>query len=232
MIRHGVVLLLCCFLAGCSIPVPAKAPLSDAQQCVTLPSPSLDGGHSVEEALLARRSVRDFLDEELRLEEAAQLLWAAPGVTSERGGRTAPSAGALYPLEVYLVALRVEGLEAGVYRYAPKEHALLRVRGGDAGRELSDASAGQRFIGSAAAVIVVTAVYERTTAKYGERGIRYVHMEAGHAAQNVCLQATALNLGCVTIGAFSDEQVHSMLGSPADESPLYLLPVGRVPPAS
>ncbi len=232
MTRRVVTFLLCGFLAGCSTPMPAEVPVAEPQQSVVLPAPSFEGAFSLEEALHARRSVREYCDGPLRLEEVSQLLWAAQGITSEWGGRTAPSAGALYPLEVYLVVLRVLGLEPGVYRYAPRDHGLLCVRRGNVERELIDASAGQQFISRAAAVLVINAMYERTTTKYGERGIHYVHMEAGHAAQNVCLQATVLDLGCVTVGAFDDEAVHSMLGSPAGESPLYLLPVGPLTPAS
>ena len=145
----------------------------------------------------------------------------------EWGGRTAPSAGALYPLEVYVVVGNVEGLTSGVYRYVPTRHELTRIQDIDVRQDLARAGLGQTWIKEAAICIVITTVYERTTKKYGDRGVRYVHMEAGHAAQNIYLQATALGLGMVTVGAFSDNQVREILGVPDDEVPLYVIPVGR-----
>jgi SagB-type dehydrogenase family enzyme len=155
-----------------------------------------------------------------------QLLWATQGTT--RGGhRTAPSAGALYPLEAYLVASRVEGLAPGVYRYEPAAHRLVRLAAGDRSGDLARAAFGQDWLGEAAAIVVLAAVEQRTTAKYGRRGVRYVRMEAGHAAQNVLLQAAALGIGATPVGAFDDARVHKVLGLDAAEQPLYLLPVGR-----
>jgi SagB-type dehydrogenase family enzyme len=194
---------------------------------IGLPQPRYRGDVSLEEALLQRRSVREYTGEPLTLEEISQLLWAAQGITDPRGFRTAPSAGGLYPLEVYLVAGEVAGLEAGVYKYRPQEHSLIRVVVGDRRENLCTAALGQVWVREAAADIVILAVYERTTVKYGDRGIRYVHLEAGHAAQNVCLQATALGLGTVTVGAFYDDEVQAVLGAPKNEKPLYVMPVGR-----
>uniref|UniRef100_A0A7V3YFT6 SagB/ThcOx family dehydrogenase n=1 Tax=Candidatus Caldatribacterium californiense TaxID=1454726 RepID=A0A7V3YFT6_9BACT len=200
-----------------------------AEERIVLPSPRLDSDTSVEEALLQRRSHRSFARSPLTLPEIAQLLWVAQGVTDRaQGFRTAPSAGALYPLEVYIVTGEVEGLLPGVYRYLPGEHALSRVLEGDRREELYGVALFQRWIREAPVVLVFTAVYERTTRKYGERGIRYVHMEAGHAAQNVYLQAEALGLGTVVVGAFQDEGVKKVLNLPLSEHPLYLMPVGRV----
>jgi SagB-type dehydrogenase family enzyme len=125
------------------------------------------------------------------------------------------------------VAGDVQDLSPGVYRYDPDEHQLLRTIDGDKRAELAEAAVWQDFVGEGAIVIVFTAVYERTTVKYGDRGIRYVHMEAGHAAQNLCLQAAAMDLGVVTIGAFYDEEVVELLNLPKDEQPLYIIPVGR-----
>ncbi len=194
----------------------------------SLPEPAYDSTTSVEQALLGRRSVRSYRDEPLTLEQVSQLLWAAQGVTEPgRGFRTAPSAGALYPLELYLVAGDVEGLSQGVYRYAPDRHELVQVKSGDVRDELTEAALGQPWVGEGAIVLVLSAVYERTTQKYGERGIRYVHMEAGHAAQNICLQAVSLNLGTVTVGAFGDDAVREILTMPDDEQPLYIIPVGK-----
>ena len=156
-----------------------------------------------------------------------QLLWAAQGVTSPDRRRTAPSAGALYPLEVFLVAGNVTGLDAGVYRYRPKEHALMPHAPGDVRRALAHSALGQAWLADAAAVIVIAAVYERTRTKYGERTERYVVMEVGHAAQNVYLQAESLGLGTVMVGAFGDREVKQVLGLAAGEAPLALMPVGH-----
>jgi SagB-type dehydrogenase family enzyme len=192
-----------------------------------LPEPRLESEVSLEETLLERRSVREYADLPLSLEDVSQLLWAAQGITSDWGGRTAPSAGALYPLEVYLVVGDVENLEAGIYKYQSEEHALVRVGDSDVRSELASAALSQSFVEEGAIDIVIAAIYERTTRKYGERGVRYVHMEAGHAAQNIYLEAVALDLGTVTIGAFFDEQVKDVLGMPESEVPLYIMPVGK-----
>lgn len=201
--------------------------LRTAPDRIALPTPRYDGATSVEQALLKRRSVREYADAPLTLAELGQLLWAAQGVTDLAGFRTAPSAGALYPMEVYAVVRSVTGLTAGVYRYRPREHALERRATGNRLAELSKAALGQAAVRDAAVVLVLAAVYERTTQKYGERGVRYVHMEAGHVSQNVYLQAVSLGLGTVTIGAFYDEEVKSVVGLADNEQPLYLMPIGR-----
>lgn len=222
--------------------IPSGFPaLARAQEgsVIPLPAAALDGGPAVSRALAERRSTRELASGALPLADVAQLLWAAQGITrpmsepegwpyGEWGGglRTAPSAGALYPLEVYLLAGNVDGLEAGLYRYRPREHGLQRV--GGAGRPaLAGAALGQRAILDAAAVLVIAAVYSRTETRYGDRTERYVHMEVGAAAENVYLQATALGLGTVLIGAFRDGAVAAALGLPADHAPLAILPVGR-----
>lgn len=198
------------------------------QEEIILPQPEKTSEVSVEETLSKRRSVRDYKDEPLTLKETSQLLWAAQGITaSQWGGRTAPSAGALYPLEVYLVARKIEGVEPGVYRYVPEGHKLNRILEGDVSDSLCQAGLSQAPIRKAPVNLVVSAIYERTTRKYGERGIRYVHLEAGHAAQNVCLQVQSLGLGTVTIGAFYDEEVKRVLNLADEEVPLYIMPVGR-----
>lgn len=193
-------------------------------RAVELPAPRTDGPMSLERALAARRSVRDFTDERLTLEELAQLLWAAQGITADWGGRTAPSAGALYPLEVYAVT------PGGLYHYLPDGHRADVLRADDLRRPLAAAALGQSAVAEAPAVLVIAAVFRRTEVKYGERAERYVHLEAGHAAQNVLLQAVALGLGGVPIGAFSDREVQRVLGLPADHEPLYLIPVGHPAP--
>jgi SagB-type dehydrogenase family enzyme len=195
---------------------------------IKLPDPAQDSTTSIEEALLKRRSVRSFQNSSLTLAIVSQLLWAAQGITNPRGFRTAPSAGALYPLEIYFVAGNVDALPDGVYHYIPVRHTLVRVITGDKRAELCAAAFGQTSVRRAAAVIVFAAVNERTTVKYGGRGIRYVHMETGHAAQNIFLQAVPFNLGTVVIGAFDDTEVRKVLKMSDREQPLYIMPVGRV----
>jgi SagB-type dehydrogenase family enzyme len=193
-----------------------------------LPAPRLDNGMSLEKALQSRRSVRDFAAGPLELWQIAQLAWAAQGITGPDLHRTAPSAGALYPLELYVVTGNVMGLPPGIYNYDLRRHELILSVQSDMRRELCEAALSQTSILEAAAVFALSAVYKRTTVKYGERGIRYAHMEAGHAAQNLLLQAAALALGSVLVGAFSDEKVRQILVLKQIESPLYLIPVGQL----
>jgi len=195
---------------------------------IILPQPRYDSDISIEKALLERRSIRGYKDEPLSLAEVSQLLWAAQGITDERGFRTSPSAGALYPLELYVVIGNVEGISKGIYRYNPEEHQLIKIVNGDKRNELCDAALGQLCVKEGAISIVFSAVYERTTKKYGERGIRYVHMEAGHAAQNIYLQSVSLNLGTTVVGAFNDDEVKKIIKMADEEHPLYIMPVGRV----
>ena len=215
--------------SGCGKPaaIPTPTPSSEQPEVINLPEPQYDSDVSIEQSFLNRRSIRSYTGEPLTLREVSQLLWAAQGITDPRGFRTAPSAGALYPLEVYLVAGDVEDLTSGVYRYEPDGHQLARIIDGDKRAELADAALAQPCVKEGAISIVFAAVYERTTVKYGDRGIRYVHMEVGHAAQNLCLQAAAMGLGAVTVGAFYDEQVSKLLNLLEDEKPLYIIPVGR-----
>ncbi|MCL2231817.1 MAG: SagB/ThcOx family dehydrogenase [Treponema sp.] len=204
------------------------------QVTVILPAPSTDGSMSVERALASRRSRRHFQNRPITIEQLSQILWAAYGVTyplpnhpNLRGGlRTSPSAGALYPLEIYVIVGNVTGLEAGVYRYISGEHKLVRIIAGDLRNQLSDAALGQRMIREAPATIFYSAVFSRMTGIYGVRGRRYVYMEIGHSAQNVYLQAEALGLGTCAIGAFVDTRVRQVLQLPADEEPLYIMPIG------
>ncbi len=218
-------------------PAPAaERPELPAQQAaeILLPLPKPKSGVVLEEALLNRRSVREWAPEPLELEDLALLLWAAQGVTEFAGWyrRTAPSAGATYPLEVYVVVGErgvrngTSYLEAGVYKYNPLRHSLTLVARGDRRRELWEAALRQDWVRDAPASIVICAVYERTTSRYGERGYRYVHMEAGHAGQNIYLQAAALGLGTVAVGAFDDEALAKAIGAQPNEAPLYVFPVG------
>jgi SagB-type dehydrogenase family enzyme len=211
--------------SNCAGPT-AASPVAEAT-AISLPEPRYDSDVSLEASLSRRRSVRDYTGEPLKLAELSQLCWAAQGITDPVGFRTAPSAGGLYPLELYAVVGSVEGMEPGVYHYVPDGHRAVKTLDGDRREALADAALGQSWVKNGAVVFVIAAVYERTTGKYGERGIRYVQMEAGHAAENLCLQATALGLGVVTVGAFHDEQVNRTLGLPGNEEPLYVIPVGR-----
>jgi SagB-type dehydrogenase family enzyme len=190
-----------------------------------LPEPKYTSNISVEEAMLKRRSVRSYKDKALTVEEVSQILWSVQGKTAEWGGRTVPSAGATYPLEIYLVAGKVEGIEPGVYHYNPANHSITIKKQSDVRSKLAIAALGQEYIAKAPISIVISAIYERTTRRYGERGIRYVYMEAGHAGQNCHLQCETMGLGTVMIGAFDDEEVKRVLG--IAEAPLYIMPVGK-----
>jgi SagB-type dehydrogenase family enzyme len=193
---------------------------------VALPPPQSAGAGSLEAALRSRRSVREFGRQALPLEVVSQLLWSAQGITSARGGRTAPSAGGLYPLEIDLVSGSVTDLPIGVYRYRAADHTLRLRQGGDLREPLRDVALQQHAIAAAAAVIVIVAVPARSESKYAGRAERYIHMEVGHVAQNVCLQVAALDIGTVVIGAFEDAGVSEVLGLGTGEAPVALLPVG------
>lgn len=195
---------------------------------ISLPEPARESRTSIESALHRRQSVRQYAPDPLTLAEVSQLLWAAQGITRPGGYRTAPSAGALYPLELYLVSGNVSQLPTGVYRYHPEGHELEQVILGDKREELSQAALRQEAVQEAPAVILISGVYEKTTGKYGERGRQYVHMEVGSAAENIYLQAVSLNLGTVFIGAFYDEQVKEVLELNPNEHPLCLMPVGKI----
>lgn len=213
-------------LSSTQTPTPqraAEAPTARAESReVRLPQPRTKGSMSLEEAMFRRRSVRTYRHGPVSLQDMAQLFWAAQGVTASWGGRTAPSAGALYPLEIYAATAN------GVYHYLPRDHVAEITLPEDIRQTLWAAGLYQESLAQAPVIFVITAVYRRTEIKYGERAERYVKLEAGHAAQNLLLQAVALDLGAVVIGAFYDEAVGSALQLPATEKPLYLIPVGRL----
>jgi SagB-type dehydrogenase family enzyme len=186
-----------------------------------LPEPQKAGHVSLEETLQRRRSVRAFGGTPLTEAEIGQLAWAAQGITDDAGYRTAPSAGALYPLELYV------GVEDGLFHYDPARHLLTLHVAGDPRPAMQEAALHQKAVGDAPAVFVLAAVYERTEVKYGARATRYVHMEAGHAAQNILLEAVALGLSAVPIGAFDDGRLSRALSLPEEVRPLYLVPVGH-----
>jgi SagB-type dehydrogenase family enzyme len=193
-----------------------------------LPPARRDGKAPLERLLSGRRSIREFARSALTLAEVGQILWAAQGVTHPAGLRAAPSAGALYPLETYLLVGEVSGLAAGVYHYQPHEHGLAKASEGDRRAGLARAALGQMWVADAPAVLVLAAVYRRTAGRYGARAERYVHIEVGHAAQNVYLQALALGLGTTEVGAFDDRAVQSVLGLAGDPDPLAIMPLGRL----
>ncbi len=197
---------------------------------IQLPSPSQKGSVSLEEAIARRRSIRDFTPEPISQSQLSQILWAAGGITNTRGRyRTVPSAGATYPLEIFAVCGRnsIEGIGAGIYHYNIDSHSLTLHYEGDVRLALARAALDQEFIYEAPVDIIICALYERTTGRYGARGERYVYMEVGHAGQNIYLQATALGLATVAIGAFNDEQVREVLRLDKQYKPLYIMPVGR-----
>lgn len=222
MRRVTLTCILITAVLGCSQAGGVKQVMGEK---IKLPEPKKQSDVSVEEAIAARRSRRQYAKGALTLTEISQLLWAAQGITNSRGFRAAPSAGATYPLETYLVAGKVEGLDAGLYHYELKEHRLTKVQDGDRRRALCQAAWGQDMITEAPISLVFAAIYERTTGRYGERGIRYIHMEVGHVGENVHLQCETMGLGTVVIGAFSDGAVKKALG--IEEEPLYIMPVGR-----
>jgi len=192
-----------------------------SKKLTPLPDVAKKGNVSLEEALARRRSVRQFKADPLTRKQIAQLCWAAQGISEPRRGlRTCPSAGATYPLELYVATA------AGVEHYVPARHAMETHLAGDVRGKLRDAALGQKFVGNAPAVFIISAVAARTTRKYGKRAGRYVQIEAGHAGQNILLQATALGLGSVPVGAYNETQAAKVLALPADQKVLYLIPVG------
>jgi SagB-type dehydrogenase family enzyme len=198
----------------------------NARLNVELPEVRIRSKISIEEALNKRRSIRDYQERPVSLAQVGQLLWAAQGITDPvRGRRAAPSAGARYPLEFYLAANNVSGLEVGVYHYNPGKHQLKTRLADNRVKDLALA-ARQDWIAQAAAVILIAAVYQRTTDRYGDRGLQYVHMDVGIAAENVYLQAESFGLGTVFVGAFIDDEIHSNMQLSKSERPLCLLPVG------
>lgn len=202
---------------------------------IKLPEPNLKGSISIEETMLNRRSVRDFKQDALNLDQLSQILWAAYGITKEmntpsflRGGlRTAPSAGARYPLEIYVVVGNVKGLAKGIYKYLPEGHFLMKTYNQDVRKDLAEAALNQEFIEQAPVSLFYSAIFSRTTIKYKSRGReRYVCMDLGHSAENVCLQVVAMGLGTCPVGAFEDRMVRNVMMIPDKEEPLYIMPIG------
>ncbi len=198
-------------------------PVLSQTTMLTLPDPQTEGRMSLEQAIAQRRSLRDFRNEALTPQQISQLLWAAQGITGEGHGRrfrAAPSAGALYPIEVYAVKAD------GVFLYKPDEHALEPWMSQDLRSQLSAVALNQPWVAAAPVNLVFTAVHERVTRKYGQRGVRYSLIEVGHIAENVHLQAVAMGLGSVPVGAFSDQEVRALLNLPPNQEPLYIISIG------
>ena len=209
---------------------------------IKLPLPVLDGNVSLEKALSERRSIREYSEDSLSLAEISQLLWAAQGITKKIktppstqqgnpwtvGLRTAPSAGATYPIELYIAAAKVKGLSQGLYKYNPQQHAIIKMMDGDKRADISNAALKQSSIRTAAANIIIFGNYNRTAFKYGNRAKRYVQIEVGAVSQNIYLQAHTLGIGTVLIGAFTDDSLKSTLNAAEDEYPLGIMPIGRI----
>ncbi|MFP4561773.1 MAG: SagB/ThcOx family dehydrogenase [Spirochaetia bacterium] len=197
---------------------------------IELPDPETKGSMMLEEAIYKRHSVRSYSDKPLSLGELGQLLWAGKGINVDGVSgptRTAPSAGGIYPQELFVASGNVEGLDPGIYSYRSEDHTLEMISEGDRRRDLARAALNQNFIADAPAVIVVAAVPERSASKYGRRGSeRYVYMDSAHSAQNILLQATALNLAAVPVGAFDDDPVNRVI-EPGGAVPLYIIPAGH-----
>jgi Nitroreductase len=198
---------------------------------IKLPQPNYKG-MPVEEAIKKRRSVRSYSKKALTLPQLSQLLFSAQGITGSASGyelRAAPSAGALYPIEVYLVVNNVEELSRGIYHYSVQKHALELLKEGDFRKEITNAGLGQDMLGDANVTFVLSAVFERTQRKYKDRSLRYIYVEAGHISQNISLQAVSLGLGSVCVGAFYDDQVNRLIGLDGNtESAIYLQAVGTL----
>jgi len=193
--------------------------ISGGGDMTQLPAPDFTNA-SIEECMEERRSVRSYKDKELSLQQISNILWAAQGITEDRYGfRTVPSAGATYPLEIFIAK------KDGLFRYIPSSHALKHEIDSDIRKDIANAALGQGFISGAGLVVVITAIFERTALRYGNRATRYVYIEAGHCAQNIHLEAVALGLGSVPVGAFRDESLSKILKL-KNEEPLYIIPVG------
>lgn len=198
-----------------------------------LPLPEFTSGVLIEEAIAWRRSIRDYKNEPIKIEHLSKILWASQGINEfGYGFRTVPSAGATYPLKVYSIIANngvnidtTDYLPAGLYRYNIQDHSIELSKSGDFREELTKAALHQEWVRKAPVNIVINSVYERTTGRYGDRGHRYVHIEDGHAGENIYLMAAALGLGTVAIGAFDDEKVSEIIGAEQKESPLYIMPI-------
>lgn len=226
-VKLAILTVASLFIGGCGPVKDGTERVVDQLKVIQLPSPWYEGQESLETVLARRSSGRNFSDRPLPLPKLAQILWASQGMAVHAisgATRTAPSAGATYPLEVYVVAGNVDGIAAGIYHYNQKMHTLVPVAVGEYRDKLANIALGQDFISTAAASMVLVADYARTTRRYGTRGLRYVHMEIGHVTQNIHLQAEAMQLASVAVGAFEDDRLRVMLKT--EYEPLMIVPVG------
>lgn len=197
------------------------------KRLIILPQPKLKGNISVEETIKNRRCVRKFRNMELNEEQVSQILWSAYGVTDNDGYlKAAPSAGAIYPCDIFAVIGRTKSINPGVYQYFSQEHGLGKILDGDRREYLAKAALGQSFIAEAPLNIVITAEYDRIKIKYGNRGVRYTHIEVGHIGENIFLQAISIGLATVAVGAFYDIKIQEVLNLPKIYEPLYIMPIG------
>lgn len=214
-----------------SIKAPPMYKNYSSSEKIKLPVPDHQGP-AFETSLKKRRSIRNFKSAGISLQELSQLLFAAQGITGKMYGknlRTAPSGGALYPIELYVVINNVTGIEKGIYHYSVIDHSLELIKKGDHTDQVTDASFKQEMAGEASVTFIMTAIFARITSKYGDRGYRYAYIECGHISQNIYLQSTSLGLGSVCIGAFSDSDVNSLLEIDGrNEAAIYLHSVGRI----
>ncbi len=223
----AIAFVLIHFVPGVSYEIEAvECSVDPSLSIIELPEPNYTG-LSVEEAIAERRSVRSYSDEELSLEELSQILWAAQGITDESGKRAAPSAGALYPIELYVVPNKLEGATCGIYHYVPERHKLVLFREGNFTEGIYTAAFRQEAVRDAAVVIIFTAVRERTAAKYGEMADTFIAIEAGHISENILLESVSLGLGAVPIGGFEKERLDELLGIGGGESSIYLNCIGK-----
>jgi SagB-type dehydrogenase family enzyme len=217
--KNTIVALLLLILAG--------GVVMAEKQIINLPEPKLSGKMSVEEAIARRRSERSFSAEELTMDQISQLLWSAQGITDKSWGfRAAPSAGSLYPLTVYILK------KDGLFQYLPDGHKLVQISTEDKRPSLVRASLTQSFIGEAPLVIIIAGNFRIIESKYGQRAYRYLNMEIGHAAENIHLQAAALGLVSVPVGAFWDDVVAKTMELPDTQDPFYIIPVGYLKTSS
>jgi SagB-type dehydrogenase family enzyme len=205
---------------------PATCSDDSQQSRILLPEPEFKG-MALEDAIAGRRSERDFSSEEMALSELSMLLWAGSGITGGQELRSAPSAGALYPIDIYVVPGRVVGASCGMYRYLPESHELALVKEGNFSKELYEASYGQPHIRNAAVLLVLISAPEKTVSKYGEAGEDYVLIEAGHIAQNILLQAESLGIKSVPVGGFDRQAAAASLGIGRDKETIYIIAAGK-----
>ncbi len=229
----ALLVLLFSISAQATLPEEEKnneSQISKTVKAIKLPKPEYSG-LTVEEAIKKRRSVRSYSDKPLTQAQLSQLLFAAQGITYSKNDiekRSAPSSGATYPYEIYFVANRVDGLEKGIYHYLPAQHEIELVKKGDFVQKLVVICANQEFIAGAACCFILSAVPKRTVSVYGDRGYIYIFMEAGHISQNIYLEATSMNLGTVSVGAFNQDSMKGLLGLEGEESPIYVQPIGAI----